>query len=160
MVGCVSEMEAICSVDSALHLGLVTLEQVSRHLSQRGRKVLRHCLASAESGVESIFRVRAARAGFRFRTQAELAGGRVDFVFGERLLVEVDGSAHHSGHEEFVRDRERDALHKALGYVVVRFSYEQVVHRWHEVESVLTLIVARGEHFWPPRIRKSARHAV
>ena len=159
MVSCVPSMVAICAIDSALHLGLVTLDEIEVHLSRRHRRLLLSCDGSAESGVETMFRLRARRAGFVLRTQVEMPAGRVDFVIGERLLIEVDGSAHHSGHADFVRDRERDALHKALGYVVVRFTYGQVVHRWHEVESVLTLIVGRGEHLWPPRIRRSGRRA-
>ncbi len=159
MVGCVSELAAVSTIDSALNHRITTLDRVASHLSERAQAILRLCDPTAESGVESIFRLRGQKAGFKFRCQVELPGGRVDFVLGERLLVEVDGSEHHSGHAEFVRDRERDALHKALGYVVVRFTYEQVVHRWHEVESVLFLIVSRGEHLWPPRIRRSGRRA-
>ena len=98
-------------------------------------------------------------AGYRFRTQVVIPGGRVDFLFGDRLVVEVDGSEFHSGHDAFVADRERDAWHTAIGYGVVRFTYGQVVHRWEEVESVLRLLHARGEHLARARMRTSGRHA-
>ncbi len=159
MVACLSELEAVCAIDSALQSGATTLARIAQHLSSRARPLLLLCDSRAESGVETVFRLRAQRSGFEFRVQQPLPGGRVDFVIGERLLIEVDGSEHHSGHHEFVRDRERDALHKALGYSVIRFTYDQVINRWHEVESVLSLMLGRGEHFWPPRIRRSARHA-
>ena len=122
-------------------------------LTAMAPRILRLCDGSAESGVETIFRLRASESGFRFRTQVRLTGSRVDFLFGDRLIVEVDGSEHHAGHDAFVSDRERDAWHAASGYYVVRLTYDQVVHRWHEVESLLRILHARGEHRSRSRIR-------
>jgi very-short-patch-repair endonuclease len=160
MATCVPQLDAICAIDSALQRGLVQLDALRAGAGPSVRRLLEHCDRSAESGVESIFRVRAIAAGFTMRTQQKLpGGGRVDFLFGDRLVIEVDGSEHHSGHEAFVSDRERDAWHAAIGYRVVRLTYEQVVHRWHEVESLLWLLHAHGEQFWPTRIRRSGRLA-
>lgn len=83
----------------------------------------------------------------------------MDFLFGDRLIVEVDGSEFHSGHAAFVSDRERDAWHTAIGFKVVRLTYEQVVHRWEEVESLLRMLHARRAHLHASRFRKSGRHA-
>lgn len=155
MLTCADELEAVCAVDSAIHRGLVTRALVAIGCTPAAMRVLELCDERAESGTESVFRLRAAAAGFAFRVQVPVPGGRTDFLFGERLMVEVDGSEHHSGHAEFVADRERDAWHAAIGYYVVRLTYAQVVHRWHEVESLLTLLLARGEQLWPSRIRNS-----
>jgi very-short-patch-repair endonuclease len=152
MVTCGGELDAICAIDSALARELCTSEEIRRHLSSRGGAVLDRCDGRAESGVESIFRVRALGEGFVFRIQVPFPGSRVDFLFGDRLIVEVDGSEHHAGAEAFKRDRERDAWHAALGYLVMRFTYEQVIHRWTEVNSVLRLLIQRGEHL-DPRLR-------
>jgi very-short-patch-repair endonuclease len=67
----------------------------------------------------------------------------------------VDGAEHHAGTDAFRRDRERDAWHAALGYRPMRFTYDQVVNRWAEVESVLRLLLQRGEHLDRSRIRRS-----
>lgn len=157
---CLPELEAVCILDSAANRGLVRLDGVATGVSAATRALLALCDPRAESGVETIFRLRARAVGLTFTTQVELPGCRVDFLFGDRLVVEVDGTEFHAGHEAFVADRDRDAWLKALGYYVVRLTYAQVVHRWHEVESLLRLIIARGDHLWPARIRKSSRLAV
>lgn len=146
MASCLPALEALCSVDSALNRELVTLPQLRRLPGERWHRVLDQADERAESGTETIFRIRARAAGYRLRTQVPVPGGRIDFLLGERLVVETDGSEFHSGHEAFLRDRERDAWLAALGYYVVRLTYAQVVHRWHEVDSLLRILHARGEH--------------
>jgi very-short-patch-repair endonuclease len=154
---CLPELDAICVLDSALHSKAVTRFRLQRGAGPAASRVLALCDGRAESGVETVFRLRASGAGYRFRCQVVApGGGRFDFLFGDRLVVEVDGSEFHSGHAEFIRDRERDAWYAAIGYYVVRLTYSQVVHRWHEVESLLRLVLARGEHVWPARIRTPA----
>ena len=154
MSTCRSRLEVISAVDSALHRRLVSAAELSRAMGSARAEFLGACDGRAESGVESIFRVRASEAGYVFRTQVPTGRWRLDFLFGDRLAVEVDGSEFHSGHEAFVRDRERDAWHAAVGYHVLRFTYEQVIHRWHEVASVLHLMHTRGEHLGRSRIRR------
>lgn len=99
-----------------------------------------------ESGTETIFFDR-----FRDlapRRQVVIPGvGRVDFLLGERLITEVDGSAHHSGPEQFEADRRRDALLSARGFRVLRFSYRQVTSRWFEVEASVRAAIARGDRY-------------
>jgi very-short-patch-repair endonuclease len=146
MASCLPALEVLCSVDSALNRKLVGMAQLRRLPGERWHRILDRADEHAESGVETIFRIRARAAGFQLRSQVPVPGARIDFLFGERLVVETDGSEFHSGHDEFVRDRERDAWLAALGYYVVRLTYAQVVHRWHEVESLLRILHARGEH--------------
>jgi very-short-patch-repair endonuclease len=74
-------------------------------------------------------------------------------------MVEVDGSEFHSGHAAFLADRERDAWHAAIGFRVVRLTYAQVVHRWHEVHDLLRLLHRRGEHLDRAGIRILPRRA-
>jgi len=82
----------------------------------------------------------------RPRRQVTIRGvGRVDFVFGTRLVVEVDGEVFHSGSTEFEADRRRDALLSARGYRVLRFSYQQVMQRWPEVHAALLAALLRGD---------------
>jgi len=100
-----------------------------------------------ESGTESLWSTRMAPFRLPIRRQMHVPGvGRVDFVIGDRLIVEVDGAAYHTDPQAFERDRRRDALLSAHGFRVLRFSYRQVVERWHEVEVAVLAAVLRGDH--------------
>ena len=80
--------------------------------------------------------------------QFRIAGvGRVDFVFGDRLVIEVDGREFHASPDQFESDRRRDAVLSALGYRVLRFSYRQVMDRWDEVELAVRAAIARGDRY-------------
>jgi very-short-patch-repair endonuclease len=107
--------------------------------------------ALRESGTESIlfFRLSSSleRVGIPFRSQVAVPGvGRVDFVIGERLIVEVDGARYHTDRERFESDRRRDAYASASGHRALRFSFRQVTERWPEVESAIWAAIARGDH--------------
>jgi very-short-patch-repair endonuclease len=100
-----------------------------------------------ESGTESLWFTRMAPFRLPIRRQVTVPGvGRVDFLIGDRLIVEVDGATYHTDPEAFERDRRRDALLSARGYRVLRFSFRQVMQRWHEVEAAVLAAVIRGDH--------------
>lgn len=99
-----------------------------------------------ESGIETLFWLR--MRGLAPRRQVKVASvGRVDFVFGDRLIVEVDGYEFHSSRDDFESDRRRDAVLSSRGYRVLRFSYRQVMDRWDEVESAVVSAIARGDRY-------------
>ena len=57
-------------------------------------------------------------------------GGGFDLAWPEvRLAVEVDGWETHGSREAFQDDRERDALMVAMGWRVLRFTWDDVVKR-------------------------------
>lgn len=61
-------------------------------------------------------------------TNVNVAGILVDFHWPEsNVIVETDGYAYHSSRGAFERDRERDQQLALAGYVVVRFTYKQVM---------------------------------
>jgi very-short-patch-repair endonuclease len=102
---------------------------------------------TCESGLETIFHVRMLRLGLAPRRQVPLDGvGRVDFLFGDRLVVEIDGRGFHDLPEVFESDRARDATLCALGFRSLRFSYQQVTQRWPEVERAMAAALNRGDH--------------
>jgi very-short-patch-repair endonuclease len=79
-------------------------------------------------------------AGFRFRRQVPLGGFIVDFAsFDARVVVEVDGATH-STDEEVARDGARSAALEAQGFVVLRFTNDEV---YRNLEGVLETIYAR-----------------
>ncbi len=99
-----------------------------------------------ESGTESITLVRLAQHKLPLRRQVWIDGKRVDFLVGRRLIIEVDGAAYHIDPVRFELDRTRDAQLCAINFVVLRFSYNQVIYRWHEVERAVLAAVARCDH--------------
>ena len=100
-----------------------------------------------ESGTESVTWVRLMRHNLPIRRQIWIDDKRVDFLIGRRLVVEVDGAAYHIDPVRFEADRTRDAQLCAINYIVLRFSYNQVIYRWQEVELAVLAAVARGDHF-------------
>ncbi len=93
------------------------------------------------SVTEAVFLFRANVFGVRIRQQMQIGRDRVDFVLGDRLVVEVDGREFH----ERERDYARDARLTARGYRILRFSYRQVVHGWPAVEAAVLAAVSRGD---------------
>ncbi len=58
----------------------------------------------------------------------DIEGYEVDFVWrAQKLVVEVDGRAFHAHPEAFERDRRRDQVLAAAGFVVVRVTWRQLV---------------------------------
>jgi hypothetical protein len=80
------------------------------------------------------------------QVNARLHGYIVDFLWpAERLIVETDGWESHRTRAAYERDRERDALLALRGYLVVRFTYRQIVAEPKVVATrVRSLLRARG----------------
>ena len=75
----------------------------------------------ARSGAPSVFGI---------RQQVWIDGHPVDFLIGDRLVVQIDGFEHHSSRGgSSSRHRMRDARLDLLGYTVLRFDYQQVIVR-------------------------------
>lgn len=146
---CVTRDEFVAIVDSAVHLGIVSMVDVRAAFGAvRGaERVLDRCDV-AESGSESLVRLRLRRRKVRVRPQVWLGSYRVDLLVGERLVIEVDSRAHHTGEEHYRSDRERDLALRRMGYIVVRLTYAQVVHHWDEVEPALMTMIRRGDQWW------------
>jgi very-short-patch-repair endonuclease len=116
-------------------------------LPVRTQRLLRFVDGVCESGTEFVFWVRLRRLHARMRRQVRIEGvGRVDFLIGERLVIEIDGFDHHGGRDEFEADRHRDALLGAAGYRSLRFSHKLVFEKWSTVEAAVWAAVARGDH--------------
>jgi very-short-patch-repair endonuclease len=110
------------------------------------RRLLAHADRRSESFAESVLRARLLRSGIPCRIQVVIGEDRVDFLLGERLVIEVDGKEFHTDERWFERDRSRDARLSVRGCRVLRFSYAQVVYRWPEVEAAIRAALWRGDH--------------
>jgi len=149
--GCLSREYLVAAVDSALDSGLVRRRDLDRSLwwsPGRAHDVLAHT-DWAQSGTESLVRERLRGQRLRVRTQVTIDGvGRVDLLVGDRLVIETDSAAHHSGVDAYREDRRRDLQLTALGYRVLRVSWEQVINEWPAVLRAIRRIVDAGDHRW------------
>jgi very-short-patch-repair endonuclease len=68
----------------------------------------------------------------------------VDFAHvGLRIAIEVDGRAFHSDRHSFEHDRWRQNELTVRGWLVLRFTWEQIVGRPSEVIAVIQAAVAQ-----------------
>jgi very-short-patch-repair endonuclease len=134
-------------LDSAVNLGKLArpqLPQLIGGLSHTARRWASYADGLSESGTESIVKLMLLRLGVPFRQQVVISGvGRVDFLLGEHLVLEVDSKTHHSNP---YADRKRDAVLSTLGKRVLRFMYSQIVYELPEVESAILSALTRLDH--------------
>lgn len=136
---------ALAIWESALNARLVDLDRLAAlRLRPAARRVLADCTPFADSGLETLFRIRLRWLRVPIRSQIWLHGHRVDFLIGDRLVVQIDG-AHHSGAQRAEDDR-HDAELRLRGYSVLRFTYAQVMHQWPMVQEQIQRAVAVGLH--------------
>lgn len=100
--------------------------------------------ARAESGLESLMRVRLQDLGLRVRSQVRVAGvGRADLEVEGAVMVETDGDRWHD-EKVTTRDRRRDAGFTRAGRTVLHFRYAQVV--FEPADCLETTIAAVEAH--------------
>ena len=144
---CMGDQAGFVVLESALHRGLLSTFAQSvllESLPRRMRRSARLASRLSESGTESFLKLGLIRLRIRFLQQVLIGGvGRVDFLIGDRLVIEVDSRAHHS---DPYADRRRDAELGVRGYRVLRFIYSQIVHEWPMVEAAIIASMSRGDH--------------
>lgn len=130
-IRCQSAEFAVAALDNTLYQRLVTTRQVaaiSGALPRRLARLLDLVEPRCMSGIESVIRLELVRLRIPFEVQVRFDGvGYVDFVVAGCVVVEVDGLEYHEGDVPTARDYARDAHLAALGYIVVRLNYRQVM---------------------------------
>ena len=128
-------MAALVIVDSALAGRRVTVNELRARLGTKGSSAAARALltladADSESPLETIARVLLRIHGLDVQTQVYLEGvGRVDLLVEGVLVVELDGFEHHSDRAHYRNDRRRANALTCMGLRLVRFTYEDVMHR-------------------------------
>lgn len=148
-VFCLHAYDFLAIAESTIHRGLLTEAEMRAILSDLGPRADRvmDLLDLAESGTETYVRLRLRAKGVRLRPQVEIGGvGRVDFLIGTSLVLEVDSRRHHMDPAAYERDRVRDQKLHSLGYRVVRLTYAQVMFGWAAVEDRLLAMIRAGLH--------------
>jgi very-short-patch-repair endonuclease len=122
--------------------GLVTAEQLDEALAERpnvaGRRLLRQTIDLVADGCQSELEAHGVLNVFRDRSlppsvgqfRVDLPTGRVklDRAWPEvKVAVELDGARYHTSPEDRRRDLARDTALAALGWVVLRFTYAEVL---------------------------------
>lgn len=106
--------------------------------------------SDADSGLESLVRLRLHLLGIDVQTQMYIRGvGEIDIVIGDRLLIECDGRENHERAAERHKDLLRDAAAAAIGYETLRFDYAMIVHDWPRAEAAILAKLAAGAHLRP-----------
>lgn len=152
---CQKPREAIATIDSLLHLRLLTEDEadaVFRSLPARLRILRRMVDGSAESGPETLMRLILRTLPVNVRTQVTIVGvGRVDFVVDGWLIIECDGRRFHEGWDKQVQDRHRDVEAAAQGYVTLRFTAADVL----DDSGGIRVSIARVLDALAPRSRRA-----
>lgn len=151
-VRCQSLRAALATLDSAAHLGVVSMHQmelVFRQLPARFGVLRRLMDPSAESGPETCMRLILRSLGLRFETQVRIPGvGRVDFLVEGWLIIECDSREFHEGWEKQQEDRRRDIAAAKLGFITVRPLAADIL--WHhdrvhaDIQEVVSALRTRG----------------
>jgi very-short-patch-repair endonuclease len=137
--------DALATWESALRLQVVDPDVFVRvHLPPAARRLLADARPFSDAGTETIFRTRLAWLRLSITPQVWLWGHRVDFVIGERLVVQIDGG-HHVGAQRS-RDIAHDTELMLRGYHVIRIGYDQLMNQWASVQAQILAAVAQRLH--------------
>lgn len=154
--------EALAIADSALRSGdlshrrlLALMTRARGPGSSQMRRVAAHASARAANPFESALRALAIESGLRVRPQTPLYAeeflGRPDLVDPDlRVVLEADSFAWHGSRSALRKDARRYNRFVIHGWLVLRFSWEDVMHDQDYVRSVLR-VVAQGwteGHCW------------
>jgi hypothetical protein len=113
-------------------------------------------LARTRSWLEAAFIPLCESAGIALpEINARVAGWTVDAVWREeRVVVELDGYDNHSSRAQIKRDRRKELELRAVGFLVIRYTWEQIVHQPEVVAAdLLAALTNRAE---PPASRTAA----
>lgn len=148
---------ALTVADSALRCGDVEPEELSaladrlrgRH-AVAARRVLRQADGRAANPLESCLRAIALDIeGFHVQPQQVIAAPGVFAVVdladaSHGIVLEAEGFEHHGTRAGLQRDCERYTLLASLGWIVLRFSYADVMGRPDWVRRMVELTLAQG----------------
>ncbi|MEV7609842.1 DUF559 domain-containing protein [Microbacterium sp. NPDC089320] len=145
---CLDEEAFFAAYESAWNKRLISADdrrRIRRELPKAAHWLLDLARADAESGLESILRLRLHLLGIRLECQVVIGGvGRVDFVAERRVIIEVDGRLNHEGPGMRHKDLARDAAASRLGLETLRFDYAMIMHDWDAVARSVVAAIARA----------------
>ena len=136
---------ALAIWDSAMNKGLIDIKKLERlPFRGQGRALVKAVVPFHDSGLETFIYPRLSWLNVPIRAQSWLYGHRVDFLIGERLVLQIDGG-HHVGAQR-AADLAHDAELMLRGYFVIRVGYDDVINHWPEVQERILAAIAQGLH--------------
>jgi hypothetical protein len=150
-IRCQPPWHAIATLDSVLHQGVLSLDELSalfRQLPGCHSGLLGQLNGRAEAGQESILRLLMWQLGLHCELQVNVSGaGRVDMLVEGILILEADSRLAHDGWELHLRDRNRDIDSARQGYMSLRPAYQRTMFDPTAVQdAVLALLAAWNHH--------------
>ena len=131
---CMNEENALAAVDSALRLGRVRLDDLDDLFAALPERL--HLLRAlidprADSGQESIVRLRLIRAGFRVEPQVPVPGSSaLDLLIEGLVGLEIDSREWHGDDEQIRFDFDKTLRSQESGTPCLRILYWHVFHDW------------------------------
>lgn len=113
-------------------------------LGPAARRLLAEAWTHFDSGLETIVGTRLAWIGERILSQTWILGHRVDFLIGDRLVLQIDGGHHVDAQR--TSDIAHDALLRLHGFHVIRIGYAQIMDDWPAVQHTILTALAQGLH--------------
>ncbi|MBD3751216.1 MAG: DUF559 domain-containing protein [Micrococcales bacterium] len=153
---CVPLAEAAAVWESALRSGRTDrriLERVQWG-SERARQLASVASLLSDSGIETHFVHLMRSIGVTVAQQVWVDGHPLDGLIGDRLVVQLDGFAHHQASDRR-RDLRADTRLALRGFTVLRFDYHQILFDPEYVTSTITDAIAQGLHRQPLASRRS-----
>lgn len=147
-VRCQPPRAAVASIDSALNMGLLSVEGVSEVfalLPAKYRVLQRLVDGRAQSGPETLVRLMLLGLGFTADLQVRIDDvGFVDLVVGGWLVIECDSREFHSDWTQQLKDYRRDLELAKQGYFVLRLTAEDILYRPESVVAALRGVLTSG----------------
>lgn len=141
---CLPPDDYLGAVESAIHLGQLTragLDELIGAAPARLGPLLSQLVPGAQSGYETIARLRLRRAGHAVEIQVPVRGvGHVDLLIDGVVVLEIDGREFHA--DTFETDRARDLGTEGAGLRTLRIAAVWVDTRWEEVLAVIERMVS------------------
>ena len=149
LVRCLPTVDAVVAVDSAVRQRLVSVSMLLGRAGGPGSVEVRRRLGLVDgrsgSVIETMLRLALRQAGLSLDCQVLIPRvGRVDLLVDGWVVVEVDGFEFHAGRNEYRVDRARANALAVQGYVLVRVTWEDVMHRLDETVAMIISVRDRG----------------
>lgn len=145
---CLDDEAFFAAYESAWNKRLISASDRRRihgELPRSARWLLDLARSDADSGLESLLRLRLHLLGIQLDCQVDIVGvGRVGFLVAGRVIIEVDGKENHASVGMRHKDLIRDANASALGYETLRFDYAMVLHDWNLVVAAIRPAINRA----------------
>lgn len=157
---CLDEEHAIAAIDSALRKGVIrprNLAPLFDSLPRRLQRLREELDAEADSGPESIVRVRMRRAGFTVEPQSRIPGSsELDLLINGVVGLDIDSRAWHTGQERTSWDYGKTLQSFALGRPTLRILPHHIFELWPSTLAAIARTVSDAEEL--RRLRRQGRN--